>query len=260
MTVDAPSRETRLLPVEGGFNFRDCGGYAAADGGSVKWGMLYRSGTMAYLTEADDHHLRGLGIATICDLRRGNEREAEPTRWHIGSDTHYWTRDYSEISGLLVETLRHAEPSGEKVRQAMLKLYRDIPHDHAPSYRVMFDRLITGGGPLLLNCTAGKDRTGVGIALILHALGVDRDAILADYLLTNEADFVTLFHRRSPQIARMAMAKPEVIAPLFAADADYLTTFFDTMDESHGGIDAYLADVLGVDDQQRARLRQLLLN
>ncbi|RYG98420.1 MAG: tyrosine-protein phosphatase, partial [Alphaproteobacteria bacterium] len=81
---------SRLLPLEGGYNLRDMGGYAAADGRSVRHGMLYRSGMMSMLTEADERHLAGLGIATVCDLRRAGERTKEPTRWCEPAGVHYW--------------------------------------------------------------------------------------------------------------------------------------------------------------------------
>lgn len=256
MTTLAPPR---LLPLEGGYNFRDMGGYPAAGGRSVRHGTLYRSGMMSMLTEADERHLASLGIVTVCDFRRANERAQDPTRWCEAAGTYYWAPDYEESSGVLGDLLRAAAPTPDGVRDAMRTLYRDILVDHAPAYRHMFARLIGGHVPLLFNCSAGKDRTGVAAALILSALDVPRDIIVEDYLLTNvHADHGRLAARRGRWTQAFAAVDPEVVKPLMAADADYLGTAFDSIDRDHGGIDAYLA-ALGVDAAAKARLRGLLL-
>jgi protein-tyrosine phosphatase len=182
-SADAPFAQRGRLRLESAFNLRDFGGYATADGRVVRRGMLYRSGTMALLSDADAAHLRSLGIRAICDFRRGNERTAEPTLWH-GAEVDYFCRDYSESSGLLGEMLKRTDATAEDMREAMLSLYRVIPVDHAASYRAMFAQIANGRVPILINCSAGKDRTGVGAALILAALGVPRETIVADYLLT----------------------------------------------------------------------------
>ncbi|KKC25642.1 tyrosine-protein phosphatase [Sphingomonas sp. SRS2] len=249
-----------LLPLEGGFNLRDMGGYRTADGRTVKRGMLFRSGVMSLLTEADEAHLAGLGIATVCDLRRPGERKRDPTRWCEPAGAFYWSRDYSESSGVLGELLRGAVPNAERMREMMIDLYREILVDHAPSYRFLFDRLANGHVPLLFNCSAGKDRTGVGAALILAVLGVERSAIVEDYLLTNRfADFDRLLASGGAGIGRYSEIDPAVLQPLFAADGAYLDTAFDSLDRDHGGIDAYLATI-GVDDAAKTRLRELLLD
>ncbi len=247
-----------LLPLEGGFNLRDMGGYATADGRRVRRGLLFRSGLMSMLTEADEAQLAALGIATVCDLRRAGERKRDPTRWCEPAGVLYWARDHDASSGVLGELLSGALPTADGVRTAMISVYREILIDHAPSYRFLFDRLAGGHVPLLFNCSAGKDRTGVGAALILSALGVPRETIYEDYLLTNRfADFSRIVGRVDSDRYRNIDA--DVLAPLLAADADYLDTAFDSLDRDHGGIDAYLASI-GVDDAAKARLRELLLD
>lgn len=247
-----------LLPLEGGFNLRDMGGYATADGRRVRRGVLFRSGMMSMLTDADEAHLAALGIATVCDLRRPGERKRDPTRWCEPAGVFYWTRDHDASSGVLAELLSGALPTAAGVRAAMISVYREILVDHAPSYRFLFERLTGGHVPLLFNCSAGKDRTGVGAALILSALGVPRETIYEDYLLTNRlADFSRIVRRVDSHRYRNVDA--DVLAPLLAADADYLDTAFDSLDRDHGGVDAYLASI-GVDDAAKARLRELLLD
>jgi protein-tyrosine phosphatase len=213
---------------------------------------------MALLNEADAAHLRSLGIRAICDFRRSNERNAEPTLWH-GDDVDYFCRDYSESSGLLGEMLKRADATPDDMRQAMLALYRVIPLDHAASYRAMFAQMARGRVPILINCSAGKDRTGVGAALILAALGVPRETIIEDYLLTNyHADWDWLLAQRNTLVARARRVRADVLEPLLSVDVAYLNALFETLDERHGGVDGYLA-ALGVDDGAREALRERLL-
>ncbi len=255
------SEASPLLPLEGGFNLRDMGGYATADGRMVKRGMLYRSGVMSLLTEADEAHLGGLGIVTVCDLRRPGERKREPTRWCEPAGVFYWSRDYEESSGVLSELMRAGMPSAEAVHQMMVDLYPEILVDHKPSYRFLFQRLAAGHVPLLFNCSAGKDRTGVGAALILSVLGVPRDTIVEDYLLTNRfADFGRIMARGGDRdYERYRQIDPVVMRPLMAADADYLDAMFAALDRDHGGIEGYLTEI-GVDASVKARLQELLLD
>lgn len=257
--ASADISDSRHLGLASAFNLRDFGGYPTADGRTVRRGMLYRSGTMALLNEADAQHLRSLGIQAICDFRRGNERSAEPTVWH-GSDVDYFCRDYDESSGILSEMLKHRDATPEDMRQAMLALYRAIPLDHAESYRAMFAQIAGGRVPILINCSAGKDRTGVGAALILAALGVPRETILADYLLTNDhADWDWLLSQRNTLVARARRVRADVLAPLLTVDIDYLDCMFAALDEGHGGTTGYLAG-LGIDPVAREALRSRLLD
>ena len=258
--TNAPVGPGRRLPLERAFNLRDFGGYATAEGRVVRRGMLFRSGTMALLSEADAAHLRSLGIQAICDFRRGNERSAEPTLWH-GAEVDYFCRDYSESSGVLGEMLKRKDATAQDMRHAMIALYRAIPLDHAASYRAMFAQILAGRVPIIINCSAGKDRTGVGAALILAALGVPRETIVDDYLLTNEhADWDWLLTQRSTLVARAWSARAEALEPLLTVDEAYLDSFFAQLDSSHGGIEGYLAGPLGMDEGARQLLRERLLD
>ncbi|MBH1993010.1 MAG: tyrosine-protein phosphatase [Sphingomonadaceae bacterium] len=247
------------LPLASAFNLRDFGGHATGDGRRVQRGMLYRSGTMALLTDEDAAQLRALGIRAICDFRRPNERKAEPTAWH-GVEVDYYCRDYSETSGVLGEVLRADNASAKDMRAAMVALYRVIAIDHADSYKAMFAQLLAGRLPILINCAAGKDRTGVGAALVLAALGVPRETIVEDYLATNtHADWGLRLAQGETRLAVAMRTRAEVIAPVLAADIAYLDTFFETLDAAHGGMLGYIEDVLGIDAAARAALCDRLL-
>ena len=251
--------DVRRLPLTGAFNLRDFGGYETMDGRTVRRGVLFRSGTMTLLSEEDAVHLRGLGIRSICDFRRESERRQEPTLWH-GEDVDYYCRDYVETSGMLGEMLHKDRSTAQDMRLAMESLYRTLHVDHAESYRVMFQLLLKGRVPIVINCAAGKDRTGVGAALILGALGVGRDSIVADYLLTNShADWAWLLSHARISQGHGVKASADVINVLKVADAAYLQALHDQLAIDHGGVEGYLSDVLGVDAAARAELRALLL-
>jgi protein-tyrosine phosphatase len=253
-TLDRPEWN-RLLPLESAFNLRDFGGYASSGGGHVRRGMLYRSGTMHHLTEEDERRLVALGIATVFDLRRRKEREAEPTRWCEAAGLDLLSRDHDQSAGVLEELLKGSESTASMMRDAILDLYRALPREHALSYRIIFERLLAGKAPLLLHCAAGKDRTGVGAALILSALDVPRELILADYVMTAEvADFDRILSRHAARFPR------ELLAPLLASEPEYLLTAFAEIEREHGSVDAFLEDQLGIGSPERRRLRELLVD
>jgi protein-tyrosine phosphatase len=245
----------RVLPLEGGRNFRDLGGYPAADGKSVRWGMLYRSGVMADLTQADYQYLDGLGIKTVCDFRSTEERATEPTQWAARA-IDYRFRDYDDASsGVLRTALTAPDLTAAKVSATMASLYGG-----------MFEQLLAGKAPLAFNCSAGKDRTGIAAALVLSALGVPRDVILADYALSDdivnyEAAYTGPDAQRSADgpYGSLARLPAAVRAPLLASDPAYLTAAFAEMERRHGSVEGYLAAVLQVDAADIATLRSLYL-
>jgi protein-tyrosine phosphatase len=156
----------------------------------------------------------------------------------------------------LRDILRTGQVSGHMVPAEMMALlseaYRDYALENAHRYRALFAAILeTDGLPLLLHCSAGKDRTGFGTALLLTALGVDWPDVMADYLATN-----TLWRR---EIARDFEFPAPLRDVLLGAHAELLTAAFDAIGAQYGSIDAYLAEAIGLDDAARARLTSLLL-
>lgn len=251
----------RVLPLEGGRNFRDLGGYATADGKRVKWGKVFRSGTMAGLTPADYQYLSKLGIKSVCDLRTKHERSAEPNKWVEAANIAYWTRDYDMSDGDLGAMLSKGT-TAEQMKQAMTAMYRELPVEQAPAYRDIFQRLAGGEIPLAFNCSAGKDRAGTAAALILSALGVPDETVFADYAMSEKVlDFDKMMResRGSEALGPMAKLPPEVIQPLLASDPAYIKAAFASIREKYGSVPNYLRDELGVTDAQLAKLRNDLL-
>jgi protein-tyrosine phosphatase len=247
----------RVPPLQGGLNFRDIGGYRAQDGRAVRWGKLYRSGSMGRLTQTDYDTLAGLGIKSVCDLRTQEERAAEPNAWADVAGVNYWCRNYANSLGELHRVLTSELAKRDDARAAMIAIYRRLPFEQAPAYREVFARLGSGDFPLVFNCTAGKDRTGTLAALVLGALGVPRDTIVEDYALTNIMLDRNRFTTAAPQ--GQSRISSEVGAAALEAHPSYIAAAFDSMEEKHGSIEGYLAHELALDASGLAQLREALL-
>jgi len=266
IALAAPGDHVRLLPLEGGRNFRDVGGYPAGDGMQVQWGKLYRSGTLYALTEADFALLDGRGIAVIADLRTNEERAAEPTMWRAGdAEILSWAYSQGDMLGGMRELFSREGLTPTDVEQVMIQAYRELPEQQASHYVAIFDELADNHLPLVVHCSAGKDRTGVGIGLILTALGVPRDVIMQDYTMSGDYQQIPVlegkdyqFEKGSAQAAMSSLPK-ELTAPLLGSNPSYLEAAFTAIEEKYGTVMAYIQDKLQVTDEELARLRANLL-
>lgn len=251
----------RVLPLEGGRNFRDLGGYATADGTRVKWGKLYRSGSMAGLTPADYQYLSKLGIKSVCDLRTKQERSAEPNKWVEAAGIDYWARDYEMSGGDLGSVLKQGA-TRDGMKAAMVASYREFPVEQAPAFRELFQRLANGEAPLAFNCSAGKDRAGTGAALILSLLGVPDQTVFADYAMSGELLKHSNMMTASQDIeafAPFASLPTEVLEPLLASDPAYIEAAFTAIREKYGSVENYVRKELGITDGQISKIRSTLL-
>lgn len=250
----------RLLPLDGGRNFRDLGGYRTADGREVVWGQLFRSGVMASLTPDDFTRLGSLGIQTVCDLRSTDERAREPVDWPKGIQPTVLATDYGLDMGALAGLFRGGPVTAEATRAAMAGFYREVPATFAPQFRQMFRELVEGRVPLAVNCSAGKDRTGVASALILSALGVPRETVIADYLLSNRYVMSEMPRGvgEDPTARLLAGLPPDALQALMGVERSYIEASFAAIDE-RGGLDRYLADTLGLSPRDLKTLRRRYL-
>jgi protein-tyrosine phosphatase len=259
VAADQATPAAHVVHVEGARNFRDAGGYRTTDGRLVRSGAFYRSGSLGRLTPEGRRELQALGITTIIDLRTTQERARDGNDWLARSDMGYWTRDYGMSAGDMRSVFADpAHPSAAEVRAMMLSAYRRLPFEQAASYRELFARLAAPTkGAVVVNCTAGKDRTGIATALVLTALGVPYRTVRADFLLTNRViDPRELQAALSGPLAAMS---PEAAAPLLGVEADYLDTAFAAMRARDGSVDGYLRRELGVGPAQIAAIRTRLL-
>jgi protein-tyrosine phosphatase len=243
---DSAVHAPRVIPLQGAQNFRDIGGYRTADGRRVKWGLIYRSADLSKLTEADLAILNSLGVQTVFDLRSTSERRSAPDVFAGRSIT--VTLDY-EINTQAISSALRSRPTAESLRSALSTTYPVLLTSLQPEYRQLFNELLGGKDATIYHCTAGKDRTGMATALILSALGVPRETIFADYLMSNR------FYHPAANATPMGGLPPELSAVLMSVDESYLQAFFDSIDAQYGSVDNYLDKALGVDAAKIARLR-----
>jgi len=249
----------RIQELEGALNFRDLGGYAAADGRTVRWNTLYRSGTTHALTPTDIARLGALGVRYAYDLRSNKERRDQPNRLRDIANLDYRYRDHDDLPGDIRRLLRSPDARAENSHRVMVDVYQKLPYEFVDAFGALFELLLNGELPLVFNCTAGKDRTGVAAALILTALDVPREVILEDYLLTGE-----FFERSCELILKdgglfLASMPRAVWEPVMRVHPDYLRGMFDQLQASHGSVRGYLRDLLRLDDTDIDKLRSNLL-
>jgi protein-tyrosine phosphatase len=234
----------RIPALDGALNFRDLGGYAAADERTVRWNTVFRSGTTHTMTPGDIAALERRGIRYAFDLRSNKERRDYPNRLIDITDLSYRYRDHDKLPGDIRRLLHAHDASAEDSHKLMIAMYRELPYEFEEAFRSLFRYVADGELPLVFNCTAGKDRTGVAAALLLTALGVPREVVLEDYLLTDQ-----FFEQSCNVIMR---------EPLMRVHADYLNAMFDELHDKHGSVQGYF-DTLGVDATLINRMRDELL-
>ncbi len=260
----------RVLPLAGGRNFRDLGGYPARDGRHVKWGRVFRSGSMAELTDADYEYLSALGIRVVCDFRSDEERAVQPTRWRAAPTIEYRTWSYSDADDPgrmgLGSLLSRPRLTPQSVARIMARLYPGIVEEHKAKYRDVFQRLAAGELPLAFNCSAGKDGAGTAAALILSALGVPREIVVRDYALSErvvdyEADLRAAGAGRGERAADGPLGglPAALMRPLLRSDPTYIRSTLAYLDATYGGVPGYVRTELDIDDAALARIRELLL-
>jgi protein-tyrosine phosphatase len=256
----------RLIPLQGGRNFRDLGGYTTGDGRRTRWGCVFRSGVMSYLTDQDHDYLKPMGIRVVCDFRTQRERQREPIRWGTDRvDLLEW--DYDARSVSLRQYLAGNEFSADAARSTMRTLYRKFPVLFQAQYTAVFEKLASGDMPLVFNCSAGKDRTGMAAALLLLSLGVSRDQVMADYVLTDSVVDLEkeMFAHKRGSIALgddhsyLQSVSREARIPLLKALPEYLDAALDQIAIDHGSVSSFVRDVLGVEDAKLERIRTRIL-
>lgn len=254
----------RRLPVEGAHNLRDLGGYATTDGLHVRWGVLYRSDALADLTDDDVHYLERLGLRRWVDFRSNMEMENDADRIPESPDLQVVHRPIQGDAldpAELQDRILSGDADAQELAEMLVGANRAFITDFGDVYSAFLHDLGDADKlPLLFHCTAGKDRAGFAAALALMALGVPRDTVMQDYLLTNEFSAEhTESTLRLLRIVSLFRTHPDDVRPLFEARREYLQAAFDTIDQEYGSTAAYLRDGLGADDALLARLRENLL-
>jgi protein-tyrosine phosphatase len=254
----------RLVDFERILNFRDFGGWDTAGGGKVARGKLYRSASFHDATDADIERLNAMDLRFLVDLRRPEERKHEPSRWVSESCRVIFNDEGAggtELPPHLVALLQ-SDLSAQSTTDYMMSLYREIPYDPrlVGLYRNWFAELGEGGSGVV-HCAAGKDRTGIICALTLMTLGVDEDAVFADYEFTNQAVDLELRMPRIQQRMEERLARKldsASLRPMLGVQIDYLHAALKEIRERSGSVGRYVEEQLGVGARERERLRDAL--
>nr|WP_202529890.1 tyrosine-protein phosphatase [Streptomyces sp. SID8358] len=261
---EVPSTDTELTGVR---NFRDVGGLATVDGRRVRYGRLYRSGHLAHATESDTAFLAGLGLHTVFDFRNAADHKLDgydvelPGVRNVSiplSDPADGAEFWRLVRDGNIQQLRSIL-AGDKGTERMIASYRSIITDRTAEHSRVLHALAEDSVPALMHCAAGKDRAGLSIAVTLLAVGVEREAVEADYLKSNDAHRRYKVRRSDTSAAGMSDEVMELLNPLFGARPEYLAAAFATIGETWGGTDRYLAEGLGLAPETREKLRERLV-
>lgn len=279
--IKAPDMEAviseRVLPLDGAYNFRDCGGYDTDDGHYVKWGLLYRSDHLARLSEDDLHYLRSLKLKSNIDYRTMDESAKQPNCEIEGLTTYRFTPNASSAE-LAAKAANDADKIGHLLELAksdnselvidgsgliMQEQFRDFIRQQASldAYRDVLNLIAQPEClPVNQHCRGGKDRTGFGAAIILTLLGVRKELVYRDFMMTGELR-QNRNHRRMEQY-RQETDNPQVLdflSSVMETRESYLDAAFDEINQRYGSFNNYLTQGLGISTETIDKIKSIFL-
>ena len=243
---------TRHIRFEGTPNFRDYGGYKTIDGRTIKWRQLFRSGQLSRLTKRDQDIFSRLDIRLVFDFRREDERKKEASLFPPSAIPETVLLPINPGNAIsFVENIANGNMDSLKMADFMCEINKEFVFDQADKYRQMFASLLNHNkGGSLVHCAVGKDRTGFAVAMVLSALGVPRDTIFFDYMLT--AQYLSVDREIAAASKKYQWTgKPEVMRAMLEVRSDYLQSAFDIIDKQFPTVEDYLQQVLEVGQAER---------
>jgi protein-tyrosine phosphatase len=251
----AAQRQTTQKPIridakqlEGVLNFRDIGGYKTADGHTIRYNAVYRSGMLHKMTLSDNKQLAPLKIRYEIDLRTETERSAAPTNWGPNPP------EVIDIPFLRTGSPPN-NPDPAQVHAMMRHLYADNAVVNAATIGMVLHDLAQGEEPALIHCTGGVDRTGMTVAVLMTLLGASRKDVYREYLISSNLT--------KEQMRRLVANSGVAVSPkflkAFSIDSRSLDAFFDSVDRHYGSFDAYVGNGLKLSNQDVQSLRRRLL-
>ena len=264
--LPAEQREaSRVLNFEGIHNFRDIGGYPTVDGRTVKWGVLYRSGTLHEASRSDLNYLQQLNLHTMVDFRSTAEKEEEPDQLPdpVGFQVvEIPTLDGGDnsVANEIMARIDSGDFSDFEPESFMLEANRHFASRFTPQFRQFLQTVLDANGePVLWHCSAGKDRAGFASAILLRILGVDADVVVQDYTLSKQ--YALDARKRDLMLLRLfkGAEAADKLAVIMGVEPEWLRAGFDQIDADYGSFDNYVREGLGLSDRDVAELRVLLL-
>ncbi len=259
-----PDTKQFSLDIAGATNFRSLGGLPAAGGRRIRPHALMRADRLIGLDERDWSALARTGLATICDLRSDAERDEHPNRLPPGLEVHELNcqvnndlRADPALGRLMLD-----DPSARGAERVMIEIYRRFPGYMGRTLTAVVERLLAGGAPMLVHCSAGKDRTGFVVAMLLHALDVPESLIREDYLASKR--WPGAVHHRASLAARLGRFMPAseldgAVDTVIDVREVYLDAALGAAVAEFGSIDRYLEVAAGLDAERREQLRGAML-
>lgn len=247
----------RALPDTGVVNFRDLGGYVNRDGQQVRYDCFYRSAPLCDLQKDHVDYLHQLHIQHILDLRSDMERKGK-------EDIHLREAKYHPISAITFDKGMDVKGSFDfatllqqvdvtLLKNMMMQVYRKLPFDN-PAYRLLVQVVLEEEVPVLFHCSAGKDRTGFGAALLLLLLDVDEETILNDYVLSNQYR-----KKENAKIYAQVTASQTDMEAVMGVQKQYLRAALQAIKQRYQTYEAYFQAEFGIDETQRKHLKQCFL-
>ncbi|KIC46021.1 hypothetical protein RA28_10350 [Ruegeria sp. ANG-S4] len=267
--MPAQAAEDRAVPLEGVLNTRDLGGLQTEDGRTVRARQLIRSGEIDEISPASMDQLDKMGVSVIVDLRTTSEATARPAQWPEGQGPTRHNFPVMENESQMIDDMRASIKEGtakaEETDALFAGAFGYIATDYTDEYRDLFEVLLRQpeGEAVLYHCSGGKDRTGVATALVLSALGVAREDIKSDFMMSNalkDAD------NKAEQIAKEVNAThgtqmtAAAVWPTLGVRESYLDEFYDSVAKRYGSVDGYLRQGLGLTDEDFANLKKRYLD
>jgi protein-tyrosine phosphatase len=257
---------SNVVQMPGIQNFREVAGYLTVDGRRLKRNKLWRSATLHELDVAECLAIIDMGIHTIADFRGPDERREKPTPTELSARTHVlsWVTEGMPAANRSFRELLLQAKDPEQIRDLVARFYLRIADDHAVQLRDTYRAIADGRTPLLIHCAAGKDRTGVAIAILLDLLGVRRQDTLEDYEISEHlldwdqmsfAAALGLHDERGSAIT----VPPFILKPLMRSDRAYLEAALGDIEARYGSTESFCRERLGLDTQTIEALRAALL-
>lgn len=250
----------RRVMLEGSRNFRDIGNYPTTDGARVRPGVVFRSGSLDELADADTQVLQSLGVCAVVDLRRALERAEELPPWFAASGV--------AVTQLPIGTrVAHLKSIAERMvtgeiedfsNDDMVDIYSTLLTHYPAEFGEVIRVIAHAEGATVVHCTAGKDRTGVAVALLLSFLGVDDETVAADFALSQQNYSLPLLADLEVRFAAMD-ADLERVRAFFEAQPVVMRGLLVDLRARFGSAAAYLAGPAGASREDLERVRTRLL-